>query len=210
MTRRRISISEAFNFAWPTLRKRFGLFAAILLTIVGAWAVLEIVVIGGQRFGITLWLAVHLVFLSFVAGVELGVLRVSLALYDGKEPLFADTFKQPAMGPRFLAGQAIYFLISTVGLLLFVAPGAYFSARYALFGFCIAAGDGDVMRSFQRSADLSAGVTIHLFSILLALFVLNVLGASLLGLGLFVTLPLSTLMLAAIYRQLSTADLART
>lgn len=204
---RRVSISEAFEFAWPTLRKRFGLFAAILLTIVGSWVVLEIVVIGGQRFGIALWLAMHLAFLSFVAGVELGLLQVCLALYDEREPQFRDTFKQLAAGPRFLAGQAIYLLISTLGLLLLVVPGVYFSARYALFGFCMASGDAGLMCSFQRSADLSAGVTIHLFLILLALLVLNVLGASLLGLGLFITFPLTTLLLTAIYRQLSAAEL---
>src|SRR5260370_819177 len=64
-----ISIRQAFNFALPIFKKRFGLFTAVLLTILGAWVVLEIVVIAGQRFGILLWAVMHLAFLIFVAGV---------------------------------------------------------------------------------------------------------------------------------------------
>src|ERR1700688_4347914 len=50
-----ISIGQAFNFAWPIFKQRFGLFTAVLLTIFSAWVTLEIVVIAGQRVGILLW-----------------------------------------------------------------------------------------------------------------------------------------------------------
>jgi uncharacterized membrane protein len=65
------------------------------------------------------------------------------------------------------------------------------------------------IRSFQRSADLSAGVKKYLFSISLLLLALNALGASLLGLGLLITVPLSVLIMTAIYRRLSMADTPR-
>ena len=89
---------------------------------------LEIVVIDRQRFGTTLWLVAHLLFLSSSPGVELGLLQVSFALCDRKEPIFTDTFKQLAIGPRFLARQIIYLLMFTLGLLRSVVPGAYFTA----------------------------------------------------------------------------------
>jgi hypothetical protein len=65
-----ISIRQAFNFAWPVFKQRFGLFTAVLLTIFTAWVTLEIVVIAGQRFGILLWGMMHLAFFIFVAGIE--------------------------------------------------------------------------------------------------------------------------------------------
>ena len=198
-----ISIRQAFNFAWPIFKKRFGLFTAVLLTIFVAWVSLEIVVIAGQRFGILLWAAVHLAFLIFVAGIEVGFLRICLALYDGGEPTFADTFKHLAIGPKFLAGQVLYLFMVAIGLLLLVFPGVYLSARYALFGFFMAAGETNLMRSFQQSAIVSTGTETHLLWIFVALLVLNALGASLLGLGLFITVPLSVLMMTAVYRQLS-------
>jgi hypothetical protein len=127
-----ISIGQAFNFAWPIFKQRFGLFTAVLLTIFSAWVTLEIVVIAGQRFGILLWAVMHLAFLIFVAGIEAGFLHICLVLFDGGEPTFADTFTRLPLGPKFLAGQILYLLMVVIGLLLLVVPGVYLSARYAL------------------------------------------------------------------------------
>jgi uncharacterized membrane protein len=198
-----ISIRQAFNFAWPIFKKRFGLFTAVLLTIFGAWVTLEIVVIAGQRFGILLWAVAHLAFLILVAGMEVGFLQICLALSDGGEPKFFDTFAHLTLGPKFLAGQALYLLMVLTGLLLLVVPGVYLGIRYALFAFCLAAGETNLARSFQRSAILSVGAKPCLLWIFVVLLVLNVFGASLLGLGLFITVPLSALMMTAVYRQLS-------
>jgi hypothetical protein len=76
VNRNTISIGQAVDFAWPTFKKHFALSTAILLTIVGAWLALEIVVIAGQRFGIVLWAAAHLAFFIFFAGIEVGWLRI--------------------------------------------------------------------------------------------------------------------------------------
>lgn len=209
MERSPISIRQAFNFAWPIFKKRFALFTAVLLTIFGAWVALEIVVIAGQRFGILLWIVMHLAFLIFVAGLEVGLLQVCLALYDGEEPTFADSFAHLALGPKFLAGQTLYLLAALIGLLLLVVPGVYLGVRYALFGFCMAAGETNLVRSFQQSAILSTGEQGYLLRVLFVLFVLNVVGASLLGLGLFITVPVSLLMMTAVYRKLSIPMIAQ-
>jgi hypothetical protein len=147
----------------------------------------------------------HLAFLIFVAGIEVGFLQICFALHDaGEEPTFADIFRHLALAPKFLAGQVLYLLMVVLGLLLLVVPGVYLSVRYALFGLCMVAGKANLMRSFQQSAIPSTGAKTDLLRILVVLFLLNALGASLLGLGLFITVPLSVLMMTAVYRQLST------
>jgi len=198
-----ISMRHAFDFAWPALKKRFGLFTAVLLTILAAWVALEIVVIAGQRFGTLLWTVMHLAFLIFVAGVELGLLQICRALRDGKVPALADTFAHLPLGPKFLAAQILYLLMVVMGLLLLVVPGVYLGARYALFGFCFADGETDLLRCFQQSALLSKDATTGLLWILAGLLILNALGACLLALGLFITVPLSVLMMTDVYRQLT-------
>lgn len=203
VNRNPISVGQAVDFASSTFKKRFGLFTAILLTIFGAWVALEIVVIAGQQLGIVVWAVAHLAFLIFFAGIEVGFLQIGLALYDGGEPTFADTFRHLALGPKFLAGQTIYLLMVLVGLALLVVPGIYLGVRYALFGFSMVTSEADLMHSFRQSAILSAGTKTYLLAILVSLLVLNVVGASLLGLGLFVTVPLSVLMMTAVYQQLS-------
>jgi len=198
------SIRQAFNFAWPIFKKRFGLFTAVLLTIFGAWVALEIVVIAGQRLGIVLWAVAHIAFLIFVAGLAVGFFQICLAFCDGREPTFADIFTHLGLGPKFLAGQIIYLLTVVIGLLLLFVPGVYIGVRYALFGFCMADGETSIVRSFRQSAILSMGAKTYLLWTLLVLLVVNVIGASLLGLGLFITVPMSVLMMSAIFRQLKT------
>src|SRR5215469_5816418 len=118
-----LSIRHAFNFAWPIFKKRSRLFTSVLLTIFGAWVTLEIVVIVGQRFGILLWAVAHVAFLIIVAGMEVGFLRMCLALADQQEPQFADTFAHLMLGPKFLTGQILYLLMIVIGLLLLIVPG---------------------------------------------------------------------------------------
>ena len=205
MKHRPISMRHAIDFAWPTLKKRFGLFAAVLLTVLAAWVVLEIVVIAGQRFGIVLWVVMHFAFLLFFAGVEIGLLQICMALGEGKEPAFAGIFAHLRLSPRFLAAQLLYLLIVVIGLGLLIVPGVFLGARCALFGFCFADGEANPFRCFQQSALLTKGATTGLVWILLALLVLNLVGASLLALGLFVSVPVSLLVMTDVYRQLTTA-----
>lgn len=193
---------QAINFAWPAFKKHYGLFISGLLAIFIAWVVVEVVVIAGQQLGILVWTLAHIAFLIFFAGMEVGLLKTGLALYDGKEPTFSDLFAHPALAAKFLTGQIIHALMVVVGLLLLLIPGFSLGVRYAWFGFCIADGETHLTESFKHSAVLGAGQTTSLLVIFAVLLIFNLLGASLLGIGLLVTIPLSILILVSIYRQL--------
>jgi hypothetical protein len=199
-----LSLRSAWRFAWGALARHFGLFAGILLTMAAAWVVLEIVVVRGQQFGLGLWAVAHLAFLVFFAGLEAGLARVCLDLCDGGAPTFARALAYLALGPKFLAGQVAYLLLVGVGLALLVVPGLYLGARLGLFSLRLVDGQANLLGSFRHSAALSRGVVGQLASLGVALLVLNGLGAAVLGLGLFVTVPVSVLMLASVYRQLGT------
>ncbi len=203
-TRRyQISISEAVDFAWSAYRRRWRLLTGVLLAMLGAWVALEVIVVTTQRLGILAWALAHIAFFFCFAGMEVGLLRISLALQDGRNPRFADAFKHFNLGPGFLAGQLLYLAMVLAGLVLLIVPGIFIAARLALFGFQIAAGEGGVLRGLKLSADLTRGATTRLAATLITLFVFNLLGAALLGVGLFVTVPISVLMMASIDRQLS-------
>ena len=170
---------------------------------VGAWVVLEIVVVAAQSLGILTWALAHIAFLLSFAGMEVGLLNVSLAFQDARNPTLADAFRHLNLGPPFLAGQLLYLAVVLVGLVFLVVPGIFLAARLSLFSFQIAARDSGVLRSFRQSAELTRGATGRLSVILVALVVFNLFGAALLGLGLVVTVPLSVLTMVSIHRQLS-------
>jgi hypothetical protein len=198
-----IIIHEAINFAWTTFKKHYPLLTAILLTIFGAWVVLEIIVIAGQRFGLVWWTVAHLAFFFIFAGIEVGFVQACFALYDGKEPTFTDTFGYLPLGLKFLAGQVLYLLITIIGLVFLIIPGVYFSVRYAFISFRQVAGEERLSQSFQQSAILSTGNHVSLLALIGSLLVFNVIGACFLGIGLLITIPLSTLTMTAIYKQVT-------
>jgi uncharacterized membrane protein len=203
---RDISVRQAFAFAWPAFRNNCRLLIAVLLSMFAAWALLEAVVIAGQRFGLLFWAATHLAFLVFFSGTEIGFIRVCLAVDDRQAPVFRDAFSCLALGPEFLAAQLLYALMVTVGLLLGVVPGLYFAARYMFIGYSMADGEKTLKRAFLRSASITQGLEFDLIVVLLFLVVFNILGASLLGVGLLVTLPVSALMMAYVFRRLTRAE----
>jgi hypothetical protein len=202
----RIQLGEALNFAWTTFKKRYRLLTAILASMVAAWVALEILIVTGQRFGILFWASVHLAFLVLFSGIEIGYLRVCLALYDDGKATFREAFTGLELGPRFLVGQIIYLTMIVVGLAALLVPGICLGARYAFFGFWMGAGKTSLRRSFQESAVLTKGIMFRLGWVLVSLFILNLLGASLLGLGLLITLPVSALTMTSLFRQLTPSD----
>jgi len=198
-----ISVRRALAFAWPAFKNHRRIFLAIILSVLAAWIALEIVVITGQRLGLLLWITAHLAFLIFFACTQVGFLRTCLALRDRREALLADAFAPFSLGIRYLAALALYALMVVVGLALLVVPGIYLGTRYAFFGYYFADGEPSIDNAFRSAARLAEGAIPDLAAILAALLVFNLLGAAVLGIGLLITIPVSGLFLADIYRQLS-------
>ena len=197
------SIRKAFDFAWLTLRNHFGLFIALMLTFFASWLLLEVIVVAGQRLGVYLWSAAHLSFFVVFAGMEIGFIRICLASYDGKELRYSDIFSAWRLGIHFFFVQWIYFVIMAAGFVLLIVPGTYLSAKYAFYAFHFAEGDPTLKQSFQHSAMTTQGWLWFLTGFCFLILLLNILGASILGVGLIITVPLSVLMKTALYRELS-------
>ena len=197
------SIRKAFDFAWMTLKKQLGLFTAIMLTFFALWVILEVIVVTGQRFGFLLWAIAHLSFFFIFAGMEIGLIRICLASHDGKQIHYLDIFRELHLGINFLFVQLVYFVMILVGLILLIVPGTYLGAKYTLYAFHFTDGYANLRQSFQQSAVISQGSWSFLFWFSVFIFLLNILGASILGVGLIITVPLSLLMKTSIYRQLN-------
>jgi hypothetical protein len=196
------STRKAFDFAWMMLKKQLGLFTAIMLTFFALWVILEVIVVAGQRFGFILWVIAHLSFFIIFAGMEIGLIRICLAFHDGKEIQYTEIFRDLRFGINFLFVQLVYFVMILVGFVLLIVPGTYLGSKYTLYAFHFADGYSNLRQSFQQSAVISQGSRWFLFWFSVFILLLNILGASILGVGLIITAPLSVLMKTSIYCQL--------
>lgn len=197
------SIRHAFGFVWTTFKANIGLLTACILTFFASWVVLEVLVIAGQQLGFLWWLATHLSFFVVFAGLEVGFIRICLDLHDGKQVTYIDIFRELRQGANFLLVQLIYFVMVLVGFVLLLIPGIYLGTKFTFYAYSFADGNPSLKQSFQRSGILSQESMWFLFWFSIDLLLINIVGASVLGIGLIVTVPLTALMKVHVYRQLT-------
>ena len=197
------SIREAFNFARVKLKEHFGLLTACVLTFFGSWVVLEVLVVAGQRLGFVWWLAAHISFFIVFAGLEVGFIRMCLAIHDNDQVVYTDIFQTLHLGGKYLLVQLAYFGIVLVGLILLIVPGVYYGTRFSLYGQVFAEKSFSLKDVFCHSAETGQGTIRFLFWLGATVILLNVGGASILGIGLIITVPLTALMKVHVYRQLT-------
>jgi len=202
MNQNPISIREAFSFASKTYKSHYPLFIASMLTFFACWVLLETVVIEGQKLGIILWVVAHLAFFIVFAGLEVGFIQISLALVDRQEVSYSSLFCTLASGGSFFLGQLLYLSICLVGFVLLIVPGFYWGTQYAMNGFCMVANSTNPTIALRESVRISKNSKFPIFVFIIVIALLNLLGTSLLGVGLLVSVPISVLMKASVFRQL--------
>ena len=191
-----------FQNAWKAFKSYPRVFLISMLILFGSWVALEVAVVALQRFGVVVWLILHLAFFVLFSGLMVGLHRIALETIDGKAPKLADLTALLARGPTFLLAFCIYSAVVLVGFAFLVVPGIYVAVRYALFGQVLATTSTTAPQALRNAAALSDGRWWTLFPLVLMAILLNLAGMAFLGLGLLITFPVSLLATSDLYRSL--------
>jgi uncharacterized membrane protein len=191
-----------FQNAWKAFKSYPRVFLISMLILFGSWAALEVAVVALQRFGVVVWLILHLAFFVFFSGLMVGLHRIAQETVDGKAPKLANLTSLLGRGPTFLLAFCIYSAVVLVGLAFLVVPGIYVAVRYALFGQVLATTSTTAPQALRDAAALSDGRWWTLFPLVLMAILLNLAGMAFLGLGLLITFPVSLLATSDLYRSL--------
>jgi len=199
------SIAEALNFGWNTLKANLGFFA-------GLFVIIGVINLGPSLLGSSLdqdtaflLLAFALSLAGWVLGViiSLGLIKVTLAFVDGKKPDFADLFRAYPLFFRYLLASIVYGLIVFFGFLLFIVPGVIWLVKYRFYLYFLVDQGAGPMEALSKSAKITQGMLLRLFWFGILLIILNFFGVLALGVGLAITVPVSALADAFVYRKLS-------
>jgi len=202
MSTQRFSISEALGFGWETTKKNF-------------WFLLGLLLITGILFGVLRRLEVSLaaksllysgiVFLvEVILGVifELGWFKIILKLCDGQKAQYSEVFSVLPLFFKYLFAFTLYGMMITVGTMALIIPGVILGVRFQFFPYFIVEKEAGVIESLKQSFAITQGVTGQVLLFDLLLILLQILGALLLGVGLFFTIPTGLVALAFVYRKL--------
>ncbi len=185
-------IGDAIEFASGHIKRRMKFFFGIMLLV----TILSL--IAGQVGGV----GSKVVLTFLVLGLHVGLARVALDLVEGKQAEFKELFSCFSVIHWFILGAILYQLIVAAGLILLVIPGIIWMLAFSQWLFVLVDTKQNSFACLKKSVALTEGVKGKLLVFWLALFGINILGALALGLGLFVTIPLSIIASAHVYDQL--------
>ena len=194
-----------FETGWRLFTSHASVFVVSMVLLFLSWVVLEIAVVFLHRFGFAVWLALHLAWLFFFAGMLVGLHVMALKSIDGEIPRVGDLFASLERGPAYLLALGIYCLTVSGGLVLLIVPGVYLAARYCLFAQIIADTSASALSALRKAAALARGSWASLSALFLIAFLFNIAGMVLLGIGLIISFPVSLLAIAGFYRSLQPA-----
>jgi uncharacterized membrane protein len=201
MAVKNFSVSEALSFGWQKVKENWTFFVPLGLIVLAIQSIPKLA--GNRTQDITVSFLVTILVWLLRTVVDMGVIKISLKTVDGKKADWNDLFSQTDRLKNFLIGSIIYTLIVIGGLILLIVPGIIWAIKYSYFSYLIVDKNLEPMEAIRKSGQITDGHKMELFIFALALGGINILGALIFGIGLIITLPVSYLAYAYVYRKLS-------
>ena len=189
--------------AWELFKKNLN----IILIVIGVWFAYYLVqYISGYLFETQSFLAsiLSLVFFVIFLVIQLGTYNLMLKVVDGHKADIKDLYTYSNALMKVIKNIVAGLLVGLAvvgGLILFIIPGIYIAVRLMFFNYYIVDKDAGIMDSIRMSWDLTKGGVLNLFLLSILFIIVNFIGALLFGIGLAVTMPLTFLATAVLYRK---------
>lgn len=199
------SIGEALSFGFNTWKNNIGLFAVIMI-------VMSLIYVSPEVLGYLLKLPsdsgnildlIKLIIGIVLMVIEMGFIKILLKLQENQKPDFADLFSQSQFSLilNFFIVSFVYSLAYGFGLILFIVPGIIMYVQFQFVKYIVI--DKRLsLNSFHVSKLITKGVKWNLLFFNIIFLVINFIGLLFLGLGLLITVPITMLAEAYIYRKL--------
>ncbi len=186
-----INIQSYLQQAWQMFRENIGAFLGFTLTLFAVWLATSMVDAGSS-----------LLFSSIAAPLYAGYSIVAFKLMLREPVQFNDFFRGfNYFLPLFLASLASSIVV-TIGFILLLLPGLYLAVSYMFTTFLVI----DYRMEFWQAMEISRTIISRnwfaFFLFALVLGFINILGALAFGIGLLVTLPVTSCAVAVAYKEI--------
>jgi uncharacterized membrane protein len=194
------SIKELLRESWGKFKANIevSILATLLVVILGS--------IGGKddKFHSGIFL-LGLVFAVASIIVRIGYTKIFLRINDGENPKFVDIFKEYKTFWRYIGTIILNCLAVFGGFILLIIPGVFWAIRFAFSPFIVVDTKLGPIASMKESYAITKGHFWKLLGFWVVMGLLNIAGLIVFGIGLLITIPLSTLAAISVYRKLTQA-----
>jgi len=198
----KFSWKEAVGFGWDTMKANLWFFVGLL------FAAFLIKFIPSQlaemfkKSNISLYIIFTIISIFFGALVDMGLIRTSLKMCNKEKGDIFDLFNCYPIFFKYMFAAILYGLMILGGFLLLIVPGIILAIRGGMYQFLIIDKGLGPIESIKESLRITKGSGWDLFSLYCILLGINILGILALFLGLFVTVPVTMVATAFVYRKL--------
>lgn len=203
MQQRTIDILAVYRYSFEKFKK----YASFLIGVTVTYYVLAIVPqvyfllrAPAEPTGESQFISLSLTLIQLYLG--LGFTRIILLLVDDHHTAVTDLFNGFRMFLSYFVASFLYGFGVFVGLFLLVVPGIFVAIRFQFYPYYIIEQGDSAIIALQKSFYSSQGLTLDLFLFGITVFAANLAGILLLGIGIIVTFPVTTLATAIIYKGL--------
>jgi uncharacterized membrane protein len=189
-------------FAAPFLKKALAVLSVIDATGLDRSEVMPTLIKHlGSEFSIAFMIGLLCATL-FNRFLKLGFTRVSLDMYEKETSSLSRLFSCARLIFHDAIAASLYWMMCVLGLMFFFFPGIYLALRYGFFHQIIVDKQVSALESLHMSAQITHGIKWELFAFWFLLALINMAGFSFFGIGVLVTIPMSSLMYVYVYKKL--------
>ncbi|MDE3000160.1 MAG: hypothetical protein OXU79_13875 [Gemmatimonadota bacterium] len=202
---RGFSIAEALRFGWRTTLDNLGYFLSI-----GLLYLVITLGLNGAVYKVNAYSEAW----AFLAGIvalvagmimDVGLAVISLRFAGGRRAGVADLFIHYHLAPIYFISTLTATLMVVAGLALLIVPGIFLLVLFQFYALHIVDEGAGAVAALRRSAALTRGERWRLFLFGLLTVLINVGGALCLLVGLFLSVPMTLISRAYIFRKLQAA-----
>jgi uncharacterized membrane protein len=193
------SIKESVKYGWNKSKEHLELvlFSTLLVLAIGSL----VGSIDDHRGGLNIS-TFGFVGAIFMIIIRIGYNKIFLRIHDGESPKFVEIFQEYRIFWRYLSVSILFPLAVLGGFILLVIPGIIWAVRFSFSPLIVIDTKIGPVASMKESYAITKGYFLHLLFFWIALAAINFLGLIFFGIGLLVTIPVTTLAAIHVYREL--------
>lgn len=198
-----ISVSECVRFGWDTFKKNPWIFVGALATLF-AISFASSFVSGAVNASHNGFVAFVMFLISIALGtyIEMAIISFLLKAHESTEGITFQSVISNLPFWQYLIAKILLALITGIGFVLLIVPGIIFMLMFLMTQYLVVDKKLGPIEALKESRRITKGHKGQLLLLVLTVAGLNILGAIVLLVGLFVSIPVSMLAIVHAYRTL--------
>jgi len=198
MMGRSFNIGDAIRYGWEIVKNNIAFFIIMLLIVYGLSITISFVARHVGMLGIIVTLAGLVV--QFLMAI--GMVKIVLGFIDNRKPALGELFDGLPLVINYFIANIIFVVVCAMGFICLIVPGIYLMCRLIFWQFFVVDRNLGPVEALQASWEATRGIALNVFLFGMVLWLLNLVGLICLGVGLLVTIPISMVAVAYVYRTL--------